>query len=132
MEKATQRGRSGCVLGDITKKMKPLFFLSQFVIFGVKWAQYEITIRPMSKAKPLQRIGFHAFSGNRCGIMWLFDAVMIDIKSQKTAPGNPRFSYESSSETRIPASSTMHRYQEGRDMLDMQNYAFRSRIRAET
>ena len=36
MEKASRRGRSGCVLGDIAKTTKPLFFLSHFVDFGVK------------------------------------------------------------------------------------------------
>ena len=58
MEKASQRSRSGCVMGDITKTMKPPFFLSHFVNVGVKWAQYEIAIRRMSKAKPLKWIGF--------------------------------------------------------------------------
>ena len=75
--------------------------------------------------------GFMQF-GNRSGIMPLFDANMIGIKPQKSAPGDRRFCYKSSIETQNSASPTTHRRQEGRDMLDMRNCAFRSVNRAKT
>ena len=62
--------------------------------------------------------------------MWLFDADMIDIKSQKSAPDDRPFCYNSLSETQNSSSATMHRCQEGHDMLNMRNCAFRSVIRS--
>ena len=64
--------------------------------------------------------------------MSLFDADMIDIKSQKSAPDDRRFCCNSLSETQNSASATMHRCQEGHDLLNMQNCAFRSVIRGKS
>ena len=61
--------------------------------------------------------------------MSLFDADMIDDKSQKSAPDDRRFCYNSLSETQNSASAAMHRCQEGHDMLSMRNCAFRLVIR---
>ena len=76
--------------------------------------------------------GFNAFPGNQCGIMSPIDAITIDIKSQKSAPGDRHFCYKSLNETQNSASSTMHRCQEGRDMPNMWNIAFRPRIYGKT
>ena len=64
--------------------------------------------------------------------MSLFDADMIDIKSQKSAPDHRQFCYNSLRETQNSASAAMHRCQEGHDMLNMQNCAFRSVIRGKS
>ena len=77
-------------------------------------------------------LGFNAFSGNQCGIMSPIYAITIDIKSQKSAPGDHQFCYKSLSETQNSASPTLHRCQEGRDMPNMWNIAFRPRIYCKT
>ena len=41
-----------------TRKQRNHCFLSHFAIFGVKWARCKITIRPTSKAKSFNLIGF--------------------------------------------------------------------------
>ena len=61
--------------------------------------------------------------------MSLFDADMIDIKSQKSAPGDRRFCCNSLSETQNSASSAMHRYEYDSNVFDMRICAFRSVIR---
>ena len=128
---ASQRRRSGGILGGIAKIAKPLFCVPKCKFRAENECRRSMhingCIRDRSKSSRIR-----ATVGNRCGIMPLFDASMIDIKSQKSASGSRRFCYKSLSETQNSASPMMYRCQEGRDMFDMRNCAFRCRIRAKT
>ena len=56
MENASQRGRSGCVLGGIAKITKPLFFVSQNANFGSKMNADETCTQLIASAKSFEII----------------------------------------------------------------------------